>query len=151
MKRTLFFVFFVATFYNLCNAQITVSSNNYIGIGTSATSPLSLLSVGGNGSSSYIGYFYNPTTTGAYNIGIGGFAFSSSGRSYGLYGYTSLTSTGGLNYGGYGCAYSSTALSVGRAYGLFGIAGNGISGYNYAVYGQLLGSNNGADRQTRRS
>jgi len=32
----------------------------------------------------------------------------------------------------------------GRTYGLFGVGGNGSSGYNYGVFGQLSGNNYGA-------
>lgn len=41
-------------------------------------------------------------------------------------------------------AINQNPLSSGRAYGVYGIAGNCTSGYNYGVLGQLFGSNNGA-------
>lgn len=43
-----------------------------------------------------------------------------------------------------GSAYSHSALSSGRGFGLFGTAGNYTSGYNYGVLGMLYGTNNGA-------
>lgn len=41
-------------------------------------------------------------------------------------------------------ATTSTPMSSGRSYGVLAAAGNRTSGYNYAVYGILTGSNNGA-------
>ena len=43
-----------------------------------------------------------------------------------------------------GRAYTSNSLSRGRAWGVFGESGNSTSGYNYAVFGNLRGSQNGA-------
>lgn len=44
----------------------------------------------------------------------------------------------------FGDAASSTPLNTGRAYGTYGVAGNRTSGYNYGVYGELQGLQNGA-------
>ena len=44
----------------------------------------------------------------------------------------------------FGDAASSTPLNTGRAYGTYGVAGNRTSGYNYGVYGELIGLQNGA-------
>jgi hypothetical protein len=41
-------------------------------------------------------------------------------------------------------AYSSSQLFSKRSYGVWGMAGNATSGYNYGVYGELGGSANGA-------
>jgi len=54
---------------------------------------------------------------------------------------TSYTTYG---YGVSGTSYSSTALTNGRSYGVYGLAGNCTSGWNYGVYGIISGSNNGA-------
>ncbi len=127
------------------NAQITVSTSNLIGIGPSATAPLSLLSVGGSGNSYYAGYFTNSTSTSGYNWGL--FAQGSpvlSGHSYGIEGNMPLAANCNIQYGIFGSAYTSTPLSSGRAYGVQGCAGNATTGYNYGVYGMLSGSNNGA-------
>lgn len=50
----------------------------------------------------------------------------------------------GYDYGLKGGAYRSTANSQGRAYGVYGFAGNHTSGYNYGVYGTTYGTNNAA-------
>lgn len=41
-------------------------------------------------------------------------------------------------------AVISTPNSSCRAYGIYGVAGNATSGYNYGLFGRLSGSNNGA-------
>lgn len=43
-----------------------------------------------------------------------------------------------------GSANRSSPMNSGRAYGVTGLAGNYTSGFNYGVYGRLLGTNNGA-------
>jgi hypothetical protein len=57
--------------------------------------------------------------------------------------FANMSQEGNFN-GIYGLAYRTTAISIGRSYGVMGIAGNYRSGYNYGVYGRILGSNNGA-------
>jgi len=49
-----------------------------------------------------------------------------------------------VHHGLYGSAYCSTAKNASQAYGVYGQAGNVTNGFNYGVYGKLLGSNNGA-------
>lgn len=44
----------------------------------------------------------------------------------------------------YGMALSTRITSNGRAYGIYGLAGNRSSGYNYGVYGELRGLAYGA-------
>lgn len=48
------------------------------------------------------------------------------------------------NFGLMGLSSSSTAMTTGRTFGVMGAAGNCTSGYNYGVYGTLLGTANGA-------
>jgi hypothetical protein len=43
-----------------------------------------------------------------------------------------------------GNTYSSTPSGIGRAWGVWGMAGNATSGYNYGVWGMHYGSNDGA-------
>ena len=58
----------------------------------------------------------------------------------------SITNIGSGNYlyGSKAAAYSTTPLSTGRAYGVYGLAGNASNGYNYGVYGYLYGTRYGA-------
>ena len=44
----------------------------------------------------------------------------------------------------FGHASGSQPLNQYRAYGVFGVAGNRTSGYNYGIYGELRGNNHGA-------
>ena len=48
------------------------------------------------------------------------------------------------SYGLYGKSCSSSNLTWGRTFGLYGIAGKGKPGYNYGVFGTLHGTGNGA-------
>ena len=48
------------------------------------------------------------------------------------------------NYGLMASSKSVTAMSSGRSFGVMGAAGNCTSGYNYGIYGTLLGTANGA-------
>jgi hypothetical protein len=53
---------------------------------------------------------------------------------------TLYTSAGAYNYGIFASTCNSTAQNQGRAYGVYGQAGNSSSGYNYGVYGAFIGS-----------
>jgi hypothetical protein len=139
----LFFLFLVIFSFN-SNCQIKVFSNNYVGINYNST-PLSRFVINGAGSSAYQAYIYNP------NISISGGAFyivSEKGTGSGnhIYGHFSQTNIGSGNnlYGIKSTAYSSSAYSTGRTYGIYGLAGNASNGYNYAVYGSLSGTRYGA-------
>ena len=66
---------------------------------------------------------------------------------YGSYNMSIIASndiSNSFNFGVNASCYSSTALTFGRSFGVYGIAGNATNGYNYGVYGRLFGSNNGA-------
>lgn len=125
-------------------SQIKVSNNNYVGINYSST-PSSRFVINAAGNSAYQAYIYNP------NISVSGAALatiSEKGTSSGTHIMAHLSQTylgsGNYLYGIKSCAYSSTAYTTGRAYGIYGQAGNASSGYNYAVYGSLYGTNYGA-------
>jgi hypothetical protein len=65
-------------------------------------------------------------------------------RYYSIAAALTNTSYTNMGYGISGTSYSSTALTNGRSYGVYGLAGNCTSGYNYGVYGTFSGNNNGA-------
>jgi len=54
------------------------------------------------------------------------------GSSNHIYSFIGQAQTGANNflYGVYGLSYSSTPISYGRTYGVYGLAGNATSGYN---------------------
>lgn len=126
------------------HGQLKVSNNGSVGIAlNSGVVPLSKLSVGDIGNAYSIGYFFNSNSTASLNIGLSSEA-APGNSSFGLSGYVTMNTSANNCKGVWGSSYSSTPLSNGRAYGVYGYAGNATSGYNYGVYGQLAGSNNGA-------
>ena len=60
---------------------------------------------------------------------------------FGLAGYAHFNSDRHIGVGA--IATSNSVMSSGRNYGVYARAGNATSGYNYAIYGALTGSNNG--------
>jgi hypothetical protein len=122
-------------------AQIQVYGNNNVGIGSAATSASSTLSINTTGSSSYA----VSVAPGTGNIG--GIYYSSSntlGTSWGIASNLYNTGNSAILRNLYGCSYSSTAQSTGQSYGVSGYAGNSTNGYNFAIFGQLQGTNYGA-------
>ena len=137
-------VFFSAIFCFNATGQIKVFSNNYVGINWTTT-PASRFVLNGAGNSMYQAYFYNP------NISTGGATLAAvseagSGASNHIMAIAAGTNLGASNYlyGLKATAYSATALSTGRSYGVYGLAGNASQGFNYGVYGYLYGTRYGA-------
>jgi hypothetical protein len=125
--------------------QIKVSTNNYVGINYSST-PLSRFVINAAGNSGYQAYIYNP------NISVTGGALmllseKGTGTLVNISALLSQTTIGSNNYL-YGlkatASNASTPYNVGRSYGVYGIASNSTNGYNYSIYGSLLGSHYGA-------
>lgn len=133
---------FVAKFTGattIANSQIYDNGTN-VGLGT--TSPASLFSVNGNGFSTVTGYFRSTLGTGSAALRGDAATPSGANNCYGVQGVA--TSGTGYMYGTYGSSTNTTAQNSGRAYGIYGLAGNATSGWNYGVYGRLSGTNNGA-------
>lgn len=99
-------------------AQLTVFSDGKVDIYRQTENPGALLAVEKN---EYTGY-------GSYNMSI----------------IAGNTISNNYNFGVNASCFSSTALTFGRSFGVYGNAGNATNGYNYGVYGRLTGSNNGA-------
>jgi len=124
--------------------QLKVSSTGKVGINLGTSTPLSSLSIGGIGSTSYQAYIgftgYNtllkvektsPSGSGMMFHGIDASVYPSyNGPSF--------------NFGIKGQSYSSNSMPYARTFGILGLAGNGCSGYNYGVLGQLAGNSYGA-------
>ncbi len=142
MRKLIYTILFllVTSQLSILYGQIKVSDNGNVGIKYDGT-PLSKMVLNHIGNSDYEAYFYNPTksyggglfilseaSTGTHVVSLNGYIYSGSGYGYGVK----------------ATAYNSTPSSSGRAYGIQAYAGNATSGYNYAVYGRILGSNNGA-------
>ena len=62
---------------------------------------------------------------------------------YGIYSKTEPIDYG-YTYGVYGKSCGITEYNNGRSFGLYGIAGNAKTGFNYGVFGTLYGTGNGA-------
>lgn len=62
---------------------------------------------------------------------------------YGVYSKTTPINYG-YTYGVYGKSCGITEYNNGRSFGLYGIAGNAKTGFNYGVFGTLHGNKNGA-------
>lgn len=99
-------------------AQLKVFSDGTSVIKRSNQNPYSLLTV----STDEYSAFYN------YNMGIN----------------CGATVTSSFNMGLMAGAYTNNTSATGRTFGVFATAGNGSSGYNYGVYGRMLGNKNGA-------
>jgi hypothetical protein len=125
------------------SAQIKITENNYVGIGES--NPVSRLSIFGPGDS-YSTVSIDNEVSSCYSRGLAVYnSITTSYKGYALYANTSFTSnSASSNYGTYSISYSSTPISSRRAYGIWGRAGNATPGWNYGVYGELIGSNKGA-------
>lgn len=124
--------------------QIKVFDNNFVGINQSTT-PASRFVINAAGSATYQAWIYNPSMA-ASGAALAAITHQGSGSGYHILGLLAQASLGSGNnlYGIKSSAYNSTALSTGRSYGIYGQAGNATSGYNYGVYGYILGTNNGA-------
>lgn len=124
-------------------AQIKMYSNGNVGIQSSAV-PEAALVVGGNASNkgtgfkTYIqpnGYVLNVRREGAWGS-ASPWLVASEGNN--------LVDGDDFYIGVKGIAMPSTPLGNGRAWGVKGEAGNSTNGYNYAVHGNLRGSQRGA-------
>lgn len=125
-------------------AQLKVYENGNVSIGTSET-PASAISVGYGGNASY-----NAAITGANSaiygrrLGPTTTVVQSNPWTYGVTGINIPDSTF-FYVGVKGSVNARNGYpEYGRAFGVFGEAGNATSGYNYGVYGQLNGTKDGA-------
>ena len=97
-----------------CSAQIQVTSNGNVGMGGQSD------------------YYYKLNVVADSTINYGGIS-------------STVTSTNlDIQLAVFGNAVGSRPLNEYRAYGIYGTAGNRTPGYNYGVYGELGGNNNGA-------
>lgn len=126
------------------SAQIKVADNSCVGIGVD--NPVSKLSIGDVGNVYSKAYIYNSSQDYSRRALQLSKALPPSGKwGYGLVSSVTYGATSGYPVGILGSAYrGSTPSSQGRAFGIYGQSGNATSGYNYSVYGELIGSNNGA-------
>ena len=142
-KKLITFISAVFTISGL-QAQIKMYPNGNVGIQSSVT-PEAALVVGGDQSTN----------------GSGGWRAAFRSNDHGIYARRNGTTGITLNdlmaifgenvidgskfyIGARGRSYTPNSMNRGRAWGVFGEAGNSTSGYNYAVHGNLRGSQRGA-------
>jgi hypothetical protein len=131
--------------FSILHAQLTVVENGNVGIGIS--NPASKFAVNDSGDAKNTVYIRNSSLeSGAYALSTITSTPSpgySDGSEYVSLGAT-INSGYGTSRGIIGSCFSSSAQSNGRAFGVYGKAGNATGGFNYGVFGILSGSNQGA-------
>lgn len=120
------------------NAQLKVDNSGNVGIKLGTSTPLSTLSIGGVGTSTYKVSIYN-NENGVYYNRTGSTGLYSA---YGLFSHSDLTPLNSLALRGNSSL--PTLQGSGRAWGLLASASNATSGYNYGVMGVLNGTGDGA-------
>ena len=142
MKRISISLALVTALLSL-NGQIKVATNNSVGIGESA--PVSKFAVSAPGNSYATAYIENINATNSSRGLQVRNSIATSSWGYAILATTPFTASSAIkNVGAKGQAYSSNAVASRRSYGVWGMAGNATPGWNYGVYGELGGSNNGA-------
>lgn len=137
MKKLFFLLSLCFVLPQSFQAQLKVSNNGNVGIQLGAETPLSGLSIGGAGDSNAKTYITGNT------LGLKIRRTGTCGlmNRLGIDSYTDLScSSPTWNFGIRAKSYSPSYIPYSRAFGVFGLAGNANSGYNYGVFGQLAGS-----------
>lgn len=140
--RFVLFTLFFCLSAVMAYPQLKIVSNGNVGI--DASNPLSRFSIGTDGASDTKVYFLNSNTSGDLKGLIVSQAVSTGSWSHGIVGSVLTGSSSAKAVGVRGNGYKSTAYTSGRSFGVYGVAGNATNGWNYGVYGDLYGSNNGA-------
>ncbi len=142
-SRIVFLFIICLTSSTIIEAQIKVATNNCVGIGED--NPVSKFSInypGENYSTAYI--LNNKITTSSRGLLVKN-DITTSSWGFSIIATTPFTSSSASkNVGIKGFATSSTYISSKRSAGVWGVAGNATSGYNYGLYGELYGTGNGA-------
>lgn len=140
MKKTLI-TLLTLIFCTALNAQLKVVSNGNVAIGDTAIVPLSNLSIKDHGDPSYVTYMVGNT----HGLFARHFNNNWTHWAYGVEGRSDNDNTN------FSVGVKASAVTIGnvdsnggRAFGVFARAGYATSGYNYAVFGDLMGTRNGA-------
>ncbi len=122
--------------------QLKIVSSGNVGIDTD--NPLSRLSIGTDGASTSKVYILNSATSGTQQglvvLQVTGSGSWTIGANAQVLSGTSSSITAGIK----GTSYKSSPISSGRTMGVYGVAGDATSGWNYALCGEMVGTNNGA-------
>jgi len=139
MKKYSFLLFLMIVCGNHLFAQLNLSADGNVGVTIDPITPLSALSVGCVGAANTKVYITGNDI--GLNV-LSAAGTTSPNWTYGIIGTSNLFSN--QHIGVLGQSFSTTALNSKRAFGVFGLAGNSSSGYNYGVFGTTYGSQNGA-------
>ena len=124
MKK-MFSLFIVCFATMVCFAQIQVASTGNVGIGDTLSTNNKLF----------------VKAAGFYGNGIYSLIESNRPNTVAVFGEVEGSASNQIAIFG---RATSVISGIGRSYGVYGIAGNRTSGYNYGVYGALQGNKNGA-------
>lgn len=141
MKRSIFIFVFCVLFVQFFQAQLKVANNGNVGIQLGTSTPLSAFAVGDVGNVNTKVYAKG-SVVGVNGVSTGTSSLSGINWTYGLIGDANLFNN--MHIGVLGQSFSATPLNSYRAFGVFGMAGNSSSGYNYGVFGTTYGSQYGA-------
>lgn len=143
MKKTFIFIQLLII-CSTANAQLKVVSSGNIAIGDTAIVPLSNLTINDNGDSTYVAYMVGKTH-GLFSRRINLINSDWTHWGYGIEGRSDNNNTT-FSVGVKASAITSGNVNLygGRAFGVFARAGYATNGYNYAVFGDLMGTRNGA-------
>lgn len=150
MKRifiTTLLCFFVSSYIN---AQLLVDNNGNVRIkNTNSTTNSSYFAINTTGDSTICSYIYSDRNSQSIGLRImktDGVNASGNETHTIFSSARQVASSTRKAYGIYGFAYKSSGVdsNCGRSFGVYGIAGNSTPGWNYGVYGTLMGNNNGA-------
>lgn len=143
MKKIILIPLIMGFCFFYASGQLLVDDNGNVGIKAGQKPFSSTLSIGNNGSPNRMVNVYSTNHDRALRVERTGTPTQSLNWLTGIQGYSAFTDSR-VTVGIWGVAYIATPQSRGRSIGIKAEAGNSTSGYNYGVYGQLRGSNNGA-------
>ncbi|MDP3915996.1 MAG: hypothetical protein Q8R96_19890 [Bacteroidota bacterium] len=141
-KSIIIFVLSVFTCSFGAFAQLKVNSSGNIGIDTD--SPASRFSIGAAGYTNSKAYIFNSNASSSQKGLEVSQALTNGDWSYGTISSVFTGNSSTKVVGVRGSGYKSTAYTSGMSFGVYGLAGNATTGYNYGVFGQIFGTNNGA-------
>lgn len=123
------------------NAQLKVVSSGNIAIGDTAIIPQSRLSINDSGDATYVAYMVGN------NHGLFARHFNNNWTNW-AYGVEGRSDNNNTNFSvgvkASAVTTGNTDSNGGRAFGVFARAGYATNGYNYAVFGDLMGTRYGA-------
>lgn len=140
MKKKFTLVVLIIQTTCVCS-QLRVFPSGNVALGTTSVNPLSRLTLGGNGNSSY-NLYIDDSNNGMFCRTVGG-------NKTWRYGANMSSIVGNdktffVGVSGNAVSSDGTDYNNGRAFGVIGTAGNATSGWNYGVFGRLTGGQKGA-------